>query len=182
MMDNNKGFSENRFLFILMAILFVILGPLFFLKFSNIKVAGLTLNMPDAAASVPASGDPAAGGGNPSDPAAGPSGTLAAAQIDGLLVTALKTLAVLVLVLAALVFSLLTGLADLFFLAAGHRFPLTTAMWGFIWQTVMIGWFWEHASTVGTLLGAAIFAGLAVLGYRLAALIKDQEGDAQQAH
>jgi hypothetical protein len=75
---------------------------------------------------------------------------------DHIAVTAIKTVAVLYLLILAATLTFFTGLIDLVLVLLGLNFPLTTGLWTFVWQTVTINWYWHHAGTMGVIIGGII--------------------------
>jgi len=76
------------------------------------------------------------------------------AEIDIIPVTAIKTIAVAVVLAIAVVATVATGLVDVVLALFGHTFPATTWLWDFAWQTVTLEWFWASLNPIGAAIGA----------------------------
>lgn len=89
----------------------------------------------------------------------------APAAKDIVIVTAVKTVAILILVLLALIATFLTVPIDIFLLLFGLNFSLTTGLWAFVWQTIVVDWYWNRAETIGLVLGACLLALMFFMSY-----------------
>jgi hypothetical protein len=76
--------------------------------------------------------------------------------LDSVWLTALKTVAVYVVVGCSAVASFPALLLDVVGLLFGYSFPLLKGMWGWSWTTVTVDWYWRRASAVGIVTGVLL--------------------------
>jgi hypothetical protein len=70
--------------------------------------------------------------------------------------TAVKTIIIFYVLILAVILTCATVVFDAVLIIWGFNFLLTRGVWAFVWQTVIIDWYWNHANMIGVLIGVLI--------------------------
>ncbi|WP_280153089.1 hypothetical protein [Piscinibacter sp. XHJ-5] len=82
---------------------------------------------------------------------------------DVWLLTAIKTLAVYVVLVFSVMISIPALAIDLVALIFGHEFPSLRVIWGWSWRQVAVDWYWSKASPFGIVSGIALLVGVSAI-------------------